>query len=126
MTTTTPTKSHRRGISSSSLPTPTPLRPHNPIADLTDALETELKIPQLSLAPEEPKKTEDESELEPSSGAEPSPSKSSSTDLILPILIYMIIKSNPTNLISNLRYIRRNRYKQLLKGESDYCLVNFE
>ncbi|EGG06214.1 uncharacterized protein MELLADRAFT_71963, partial [Melampsora larici-populina 98AG31] len=123
MTTTTPTKSHRRGISSSSLPTPTPLRPRNPIADLADALETELKIPQVSLAPEEPKKAEDESEAE----VEPSSSKSSSsTDLILPILIYMIIKSNPTNLISNLRYIRRNRFKQFLKGESDYCLVNFE
>ncbi|KAI9627564.1 hypothetical protein KEM48_009777 [Puccinia striiformis f. sp. tritici PST-130] len=61
---------------------------------------------------------------DPSQPTIPRPN-SSSADLILPILIYLIIKANPNNLISNLNYANRFRYQRLVKGETDYCLVNF-
>lgn len=50
----------------------------------------------------------------------------SSADLILPILIYCIIKSNPPKLASNLLYIQRFRAESLIQGEASYCLVNVQ
>ncbi|CAG8757639.1 17046_t:CDS:2, partial [Cetraspora pellucida] len=41
-------------------------------------------------------------------------------DAIFPLLIYIVVKSNPKKLISNLRY----RVRSLLRGEASYCLTN--
>ncbi|CAH1767367.1 5938_t:CDS:2, partial [Entrophospora sp. SA101] len=44
--------------------------------------------------------------------------------LILPLLIHIIIKSNPKKLISNLRFIQRFRVRNLIDNEMSYCLTN--
>ncbi|POV96262.1 hypothetical protein PSHT_15236 [Puccinia striiformis] len=98
------------------LPMSTTLRPlpkdQASASDLMDAMHTSL----IDL-PEPPSANPDDPTI-------PRPN-SSSADLILPILIYLIIKANPNNLISNLNYANRFRYQRLVKGETDYCLVNF-
>ncbi|CBQ70959.1 related to Phosphopantothenoylcysteine decarboxylase [Sporisorium reilianum SRZ2] len=52
--------------------------------------------------------------------------ESTSADLILPILIYSIVASNPSRLASNLLYIERFRAESLVQGETSYCLVNVQ
>ncbi|CAG8436413.1 1611_t:CDS:10 [Funneliformis caledonium] len=47
-------------------------------------------------------------------------------DAILPLLIFIVVKSNPKKLISNLRFMRRYRVNNLLCGEAAYCLTNIE
>ncbi|CCF51682.1 hypothetical protein NDA11_000558 [Ustilago hordei] len=49
-----------------------------------------------------------------------------SADLILPILIYSIVRSNPPRLASNLLYVQRFRRESLMRGEGSYCLVNVQ
>ncbi|SPC63994.1 related to Phosphopantothenoylcysteine decarboxylase [Ustilago sp. UG-2017b] len=49
-----------------------------------------------------------------------------SADLILPILIYSIVRSNPARLASNLLYVQRFRGVPLVRGEGSYCLVNVQ
>ncbi|CAG8648463.1 14665_t:CDS:10, partial [Acaulospora morrowiae] len=46
-------------------------------------------------------------------------------DVILPLLIFILIKSNPKKLVSNLKFIQRYRVRSLLHGESAYCFTNF-
>ncbi|KAG2234131.1 hypothetical protein INT48_000308, partial [Thamnidium elegans] len=46
-------------------------------------------------------------------------------DILLPVLIFTIVKSNPTNFLSNLRFIQRyRRSEELLSGQASYCLTN--
>lgn len=47
-----------------------------------------------------------------------------SADGILPLLIYSVIKSNPSRFISNLRYIQRYRTRTLLASQYEYCMTN--
>ncbi|KAF9974746.1 hypothetical protein BGZ73_001801 [Actinomortierella ambigua] len=47
-----------------------------------------------------------------------------SADVLLPLLIFSVVKSNPPNLIANLRFIQRFRVQDQLSGESAYCLTN--
>jgi hypothetical protein len=51
---------------------------------------------------------------------------SSSADIILPVLIYSVIQANPQRLVSDLLFIERFHAEKLVKGESSYCLVNFQ
>ncbi|KDN53441.1 hypothetical protein K437DRAFT_292359 [Tilletiaria anomala UBC 951] len=53
-------------------------------------------------------------------------SGAASADLILPLLIYSIVRSNPLGLASHLLFIQRYRADCLLSGESSYCLVNMQ
>ncbi|CAO3703986.1 unnamed protein product [Rhizopus stolonifer] len=46
------------------------------------------------------------------------------TDVLLPLLIYTIVKTNPTNLLSNIKFIQRFRRQDQLNGQSSYCLTN--
>ncbi|KAA1468993.1 hypothetical protein DENSPDRAFT_795350 [Dentipellis sp. KUC8613] len=46
-----------------------------------------------------------------------------SGDLILPLMIYAVVKANPQHLISHLLYTQRFRYERF-GGEESYCLVN--
>lgn len=48
----------------------------------------------------------------------------SSADLILPLLIFSMVKSNPSQMISNLLFIQRFRAEGLMSGEASYALVN--
>ncbi|KAG0283812.1 hypothetical protein BGZ96_011822 [Linnemannia gamsii] len=47
-----------------------------------------------------------------------------SADVLLPLLIFSVVKSNPPMLISNLRYIQRFKVQDHLTGELAYCLTN--
>ncbi|KAF9155371.1 hypothetical protein DFQ26_009755, partial [Actinomortierella ambigua] len=47
-----------------------------------------------------------------------------SADVLLPLLIFSVVKSNPPNLIANLRFIQRFRVQDQLTGEAAYCLTN--
>lgn len=53
----------------------------------------------------------------------PRPS-TSGADLILPIIIFAVVKSNPAQLASQLMYLRRYRSAICLTGEASYALVN--
>ena len=46
------------------------------------------------------------------------------TDVILPIIMYSIVKTNPVQLVSQLLFIERFRSKRV-GGEESYCLINF-
>ncbi|SAM07822.1 hypothetical protein [Absidia glauca] len=47
-----------------------------------------------------------------------------SADVLLPLLIFTIVKSNPTNFMSNLKFIQRFRHPSRLNGQASYCLTN--
>ncbi|CAO3644168.1 unnamed protein product [Mucor hiemalis] len=49
---------------------------------------------------------------------------SANADVLLPILIFTIVKSNPTNFLSNLKFIQRYRRPEELSGQASYCLTN--
>ncbi|ORE01409.1 hypothetical protein BCV72DRAFT_74384 [Rhizopus microsporus var. microsporus] len=46
------------------------------------------------------------------------------TDILLPLLIYTIVKTNPKNLLANLKFIQQFRRSDQLRGQSGYCLTN--
>jgi len=48
----------------------------------------------------------------------------SGADLILPIIIFAVVKSNPPQLASQLMYLRRYRSAICLTGEASYAIVN--
>ena len=64
----------------------------------------------------------------------PSPKLSSSSrtvsptpvsgDVILPLMIFAVVKANPPGLVSNLLYIQRFRRESAAGGEEGYCLIN--
>ncbi|KAI8354105.1 hypothetical protein EDC96DRAFT_270461 [Choanephora cucurbitarum] len=45
-------------------------------------------------------------------------------DVLLPILIFTVVKSNPTHFLSNLKFIQRYRRPDALTGQAGYCLTN--
>ncbi|KAJ2691194.1 hypothetical protein GGH99_002471 [Coemansia sp. RSA 1285] len=47
-----------------------------------------------------------------------------SADSILPLLIYSVVKANPSKFVSNLRYVQRYRTRALLASQFEYCLTN--
>ncbi|KAG8897868.1 hypothetical protein FRB99_007867 [Tulasnella sp. 403] len=47
-----------------------------------------------------------------------------SSDVLLPILIYSVVKSNPTQLVSHVLYVQRYRYRSAAGGEEGFCLIN--
>ncbi|KAI9591458.1 hypothetical protein BDF19DRAFT_455087 [Syncephalis fuscata] len=49
---------------------------------------------------------------------------SPNADQLFPLLIYIIIKTMPSRLISNVRYIQRYRHRNALKSKYAYCLTN--
>jgi hypothetical protein len=52
------------------------------------------------------------------------PRGTSGADLILPIIIFAVVKANPPQLASQLMYLRRYRSAICLTGEASYALVN--
>lgn len=59
------------------------------------------------------------------SSTPPRPKQSTSgADLILPIIIFAVVKANPAQLASHLMYLRRYRSAICLTGEASYAIVN--
>ncbi|WVQ70672.1 hypothetical protein IAR50_000194 [Cryptococcus sp. DSM 104548] len=66
-----------------------------------------------------------ESPSEPPTNTQPAKAGTTSgADLILPIIIYAVVKSNPPQLASQLMYLRRYRSAICLTGEASYAIVN--
>jgi hypothetical protein len=88
----------------------------------------EIKLPEPSLNGERAVSNTGESKT-PTKASEaaskPASTTSYSADLILPILIYCVVQSNPQRLASHLTFIQRCRAESLMRGEAGYCLVNF-
>ncbi|ORX41021.1 hypothetical protein BD324DRAFT_654638 [Kockovaella imperatae] len=74
----------------------------------------DLQSPATGAEPEHEKKVNETSQSGATSGA----------DLILPIIIYAVVKANPPQLASHLMYIRRFRSAICLTGEASYAIVN--
>ncbi|KAJ3008561.1 hypothetical protein NUW54_g3105 [Trametes sanguinea] len=45
-------------------------------------------------------------------------------DIILPLMIFAVVKANPPHLVSHLLYTQRFRRERAAGGEEGYCLVN--
>ncbi|BEI81409.1 hypothetical protein CcaverHIS002_0205690 [Cutaneotrichosporon cavernicola] len=52
------------------------------------------------------------------------PPATSGADLILPLIIFAVVKANPAQLASQLMYLRRYRSAICLAGEASYAIVN--
>ena len=65
------------------------------------------------------------SAIEPPPSAETAPPSTSpvSGDVLLPILIFSVVKANPLRLVSHLLFTQRFR-NQTYGGEESYCLIN--
>jgi len=46
------------------------------------------------------------------------------TDVLLPIIIFAVVKANPVQLVSQLLFIERYRSRRV-GGEESFCLINF-
>jgi hypothetical protein len=46
------------------------------------------------------------------------------TDVLLPIIIFAVVKANPVQLVSQLLFIERYRSRHV-SGEESFCLINF-
>jgi hypothetical protein len=46
-----------------------------------------------------------------------------SGDILLPLIIFAVVKANPAHLVSQLLYIQRFRNRSF-GGEENYCLIN--
>ena len=46
-----------------------------------------------------------------------------SGDIVLPLMIFAVVKANPPKLVSHLLYTQRFR-NQAVGGEESYCLIN--
>lgn len=122
--------------------TPLPTEPYdNPLERTPSALEPrgDTTVPQLTLthsgqSPETSMLEEAMSDsvmtlqapedIPPTSATPPSKPSTSGADLILPIIIYAVVKSNPAQLASHLMYLRRYRSAICLTGEASYAIVN--
>ncbi|KAI7858933.1 hypothetical protein BDC45DRAFT_286847 [Circinella umbellata] len=60
----------------------------------------------------------------PTSSSDHQSLRSASADVLLPLLIFSIVKSNPTSFLSNLRFIQRFRRPSRVTGQESYCLTN--
>ncbi|EJU03535.1 hypothetical protein DACRYDRAFT_114918 [Dacryopinax primogenitus] len=52
-----------------------------------------------------------------------SPQATAAADLMLPLIIFAVVKSNPAQLVSHLLYVQRYR-DSAVGGEENYCLIN--
>lgn len=85
---------------------------------MSDSVLTVTASSSRSASPQRPKPPGDEEKKERPKAS------TSGADLILPIIIYAVVKSNPPQLASQLMYLRRYRSAICLTGEASYAIVN--
>ena len=93
-------------------------------AEPTEAEQIEQAMTESMMAsPERPSTPATKAE---SVGNEKKPARggTSGADLILPIIIYAVVRANPPQLASQLMYVRRYRSAICLTGEASYAIVN--
>ncbi|CAG8742288.1 27359_t:CDS:10 [Dentiscutata erythropus] len=93
-----------------------------PVVPLSQTPDSSVPIPP-PVSPMSPTQTAPKSPTSPTSPSEEKTNKSNA-DAIFPLLIFIVVKSNPKKLISNLRFMQRYRIRSLLHGEASYCLTN--
>ncbi|KZS94535.1 hypothetical protein SISNIDRAFT_453467 [Sistotremastrum niveocremeum HHB9708] len=86
-----------------------------------------LKSP-LSLQSPAPEVAESPMQLQPALSVEDTDATQSNSsvvasDLLLPIIIYSVVKANPAHLVSHLLYVQRYRNNRI-GGEEGFCLIN--
>ncbi|KAF9430559.1 hypothetical protein BGZ76_000797 [Entomortierella beljakovae] len=81
-------------------------------------------IPSLVISGFDTETTDTNGDAKPAVSLSPSPKRQYSADVLLPLLIFSVVKSNPPMLISNLSYIQRFKVQDQLTGELAYCLTN--
>jgi hypothetical protein len=60
----------------------------------------------------------------PTPAAQEGSGSASGADLLLPLIIFAVVRSNPPQLVSHLLYIQRYRPTLCFSGEGSYALVN--
>ncbi|KAM5530813.1 hypothetical protein V8D89_013542 [Ganoderma adspersum] len=73
--------------------------------------------PLLTVSPPPP----EPSSADSSTAAGPTPV---SGDIILPLMIFAVVKANPPHLVSHLLFTQRFRWERAAGGEEGYCLIN--
>ncbi|EMD38990.1 hypothetical protein CERSUDRAFT_93030 [Gelatoporia subvermispora B] len=96
---------------------PSPIHPPDPItpSPLLSPNRATTALPSLP-----PRRTSPDGSAEDKS-ASPTPV---SGDIILPLMIFAVVKANPPRLVSNLLYTQRFRREGAGSGEEGYCLIN--
>ena len=108
-------------VDASAIASPSTLVP-SPTSDISTVLVLDPHVTQVDVSkvPEPPSST-------PSlDGPESSPQHSAtpvSGDILLPLIIFSVVKSNPPHLVSHLLYTQRFR-NQRVGGEESYCMIN--
>ncbi|TIA93712.1 hypothetical protein E3P77_00687 [Wallemia ichthyophaga] len=82
------------------------------------------KLPPIRLRPESDSQEDQVEDVKSQSEDNDKGKPPSSADLILPMLIFSMVKSNPSQIISNLLFIQRFRAEGMMSGEASYALVN--
>jgi len=102
---------------------PLPQSPVGPRTPTTDGGDDDHSTPASFMPGPEQPHSPPLDDLHPPDGPkslEPTPV---SGDVILPLMIYSVVKSNPPHLLSHLLYIQRFR-NESFGGEESYCLIN--
>ncbi|KAI9228933.1 MAG: hypothetical protein DHS80DRAFT_30354 [Piptocephalis tieghemiana] len=120
----------------SMLPGPTPSSPvpqrtsSRPMSMILPRSSSHVPPPTEDTTPS-PKRSPSPKPVRPSSSRTPPPLSEEmfsrrvvGADDMLPLLIYMVVRSNPPRLISNLRFIQRYRLKSRLNEEMAYSFTN--
>ena len=91
----------------------------------TDALATEpMPAPSPAPTPSAPTDTNTISVIPVSPVRSPSSRTPVASDVLLPFIIFSIVKANPTELVSHLLYVQRYRMRSAAGGEEGFCLIN--
>lgn len=97
--------------------------PRSPVKtfDQSEGTLPPLREESTDASPAEPELLQVPSPTLPQAPSSPTPVAS---DVLLPFMIYSVVKSNPPELVSHLLYIQRYRMRAGAGGEEGFCLIN--
>lgn len=101
------------------------VKPESTTVDLSeDASENKVDATEDATPESSEETTETQEDVSEKTSEEDKGTTASGADLILPLIIYSVVKSNPAHLASQLMYVRRYRSSILLRGDQSYAIVN--